>query len=179
MDEYFDQVPRRKAEFINLPNRLKKKVGSGGLSEAVLNKAEELLKSHGEEFPPIADASLRQLDEAINIVNDKKQRRNYGDEDLINMLIPPALDLKSNGGMFHYPLITNIADVYIRFLEVIARIDDDVIEISRAFHTSIGAVVRGNIKSDGGKQGKEMVKVLNDACGRYFKKKPQNISRKN
>ena len=58
---HFDQVPRRKAEFIKPPNILKAKVGSGGLSEDILNKAQLLLENNTVDFQPLAEIYLNSL----------------------------------------------------------------------------------------------------------------------
>ncbi len=56
-------------------------------------------------------------------------------------MLYPAMQLKANGGMFRYPLITRISETLLQFLEVIAEPDQDAIEIVLAFHTTIQAVL--------------------------------------
>ena len=76
--------------------------------------------------------------------------------------------------MFHYPLITSIADKLIQFLEVIAKADAASLEIIQAYHTTLRAVLLGQIKGDGGMHGAELMQALVNACYRYFEKHPQN-----
>ena len=46
MNDHYSQKPRRNAEFIKPPNMLKTKVGTGGLSEEILSRAQDLLENN-------------------------------------------------------------------------------------------------------------------------------------
>jgi hypothetical protein len=81
------------------------------------------------------------------------------------------MQLKANGGMFHYDLVTKIAERFIQFMEVIENLDEEALEIITAFHTTIRAIILGRIRGDGGKRGDELLVALIDACTRYFDKK--------
>ncbi len=169
--QHYNQKPKRKAEFITPPNNLKKKVGSGGLSEEILEKAQALLENNTVDFQPLADMYLE------NLMSGIEYTKNAGSEDdreyIITTMLYPAMQLKANGGMFHYPLVTTISDRLIQFLEVIEEPDTEAIEIVLAFHTTIHAVVQGKISGDGGKHGTELLSALNDACVRYFEREAE------
>ncbi len=167
---HFNQEPRRKAEFIRPPNTLKAKVGSGGLSEDILNKAQTLLENNSAEFGPLADLYLTSLMRGVEMA--RRAVASDDNENVIAHIISPAMQLKANGGMFHYPLVTRSADKLIQFLEVIERPDDDALEIVVAFLTTIRAITLGKITGDGGKHGNELIDALNHACFRYFEKHP-------
>ena len=169
---HFNQEPRRKAEILRPPNTLKAKVGSGGISDAILDKAQALLENNIVDFQPLADMYLQALMKAIEIaqINHDKQDT----ESLIAGMLYPSVQLKANGGMFHYPLVTIMADRLIQYLEVIVDSDLDALEIVLAFHTTIRAVVMGRITGMGGRHGQELLAALNDACMRYFERYPYN-----
>jgi hypothetical protein len=93
-------------------------------------------------------------------------------EPAIANIIYPAMQLKANGGMFHYQLVTKIADKLIQFMEVIEGLDKDALEIITAYQTTIRAVIQGRITGDGGRYGDELIEALNEACMRYFDKNP-------
>lgn len=171
---HFDQPQRRKAEFIKPPNILKAKVGSGGLSEAILEKAQKLLETNTVDFQPLAEIYLGSLMKGIEFAKDSPHAEDS--EYIIATMLYPGMQLKANGGMFHYPLVTSIADKLIQFLEVIERPDIEAVEIVLAFHTTMRAVVLGRIKGDGGRHGQELMRALHDACVRYFEKNPDNIA---
>lgn len=170
--KHFSQEPRRKAEFIMPPNTLKSKVGSGGIGEDILEKARILLETNSVDFQPLAEMYLNKLMIATNAA--RAANRDTDIEAQITALLHPAMQLKSNGGMFHYPLVTTIADKLVQFLEVLAKPDEDALEIIMAFHTTIRAVVMGRITNDGGRHGKELVDALDAACMRYFTRYPYN-----
>jgi hypothetical protein len=167
---HYNQVPRRKAEFIRPPNTLKAKVGSGGLSANILDKAQALLENNAVDFMPLAELYLgslmRGVENARNVILVEDP------EPLIAQILYPAMQLKANGGMFHYQLVTRAADKLIQFLEVIENPDEDALDIVIAFHSTIRAIVLGRITGDGGKHGQELIDALNEACVRYFEKHP-------
>ncbi|HTK85006.1 MAG TPA: hypothetical protein VL625_07970 [Patescibacteria group bacterium] len=171
---HFNQKPRRKAEFIKPLNILKSKVGYGGLSEEILTKAQVLLENNTVDFQPLADMYLATMMRGIE--HAKNPGPGEDGETLIAGMLYPAMQLKANGGMFRYPLVTRIGDKLIQFLEVIAEPDKDAIEIVLAFHTTIRAVLMGRVMGDGGKHGDELMQALEDACMRYFEHYPENRS---
>ena len=170
--DHFNQTPKRKAQFVKPPNILKAKVGSGGLREDILDKAQELLENNKVDFQPLAEMYLDGLMKGIYLAKESDQDTSH--EYIISAMLYPAMQLKANGGMFHYPLVTRIADKLIQFLEVIEEPDIEAIEIAMAFHTTIRAVVLGRIKGDGGSHGDNLVEALDAACMRYFEKYVDN-----
>ena len=173
MIDHYNQVPKRNAEFIKPPNTLKAKVGSGGLADEIIEKAQELLENNTIDFLPLAEIYLSSLINGIELA--KNPSPSHDEEYVIATMLYPAMQLKANGGMFHYPLVTIIADKLIQFLEVIDEPDIEAVEIVLAFHTTIRAVVLGRITGDGGRHGEELLKALTDACLRYFEKNPENL----
>lgn len=170
--KHFNQEQRRQAEFTMPPNTLKSKVGSGGLSDDVLSKAQKLLEDNTVDFIPLGDLYLEGLNDGINVC--KTAGAADDNEYLISTMLYPSVQLKANGGMFHYPLISEIADKLIQFLEVIEEPDIEALEIIIAFHTTMNAVLRGKVAGDGGKHGEALLSALNSACLRYFGKHPDN-----
>ncbi|HBR68609.1 MAG TPA: hypothetical protein DEA55_04450 [Rhodospirillaceae bacterium] len=175
MTEHYNQKRKRKAEFIKPINTLKAKVGSGGLSEDILNRAQALLENNTVDFLPLAEIYLAALMKGIEMA--KEADASADKEYIISSMLYPGMQLKANGGMFHYPLVTKIADKLIQFLEVIDEADIEVIEIVLAFHTTMRAVVLGRIKGSGGTHGANLIQALHDACMRYFEKNKGNIGK--
>lgn len=160
-----EQKKVRKAELISPPNRLKEKVGSGGIDENVLNKAQALLENNTVDFKPIASMLMELLAEAVT---DAKNGNIKG-ETAIEAMIYPAMQLKAQGTMFHYPLVTEISNILVNFLETVTTVDKDVLDLVVAHKMSINAVLASQIKGDGGKVGKDLRDALMDACNRYYK----------
>lgn len=169
---HFEQPQKRQAEFITPPNLLKQKVGFGGLKDDILDKAQALLENNATDFRPLGEMYLDSMEKGIKYA--KRSITTEDSEALIATILFPAMQLKANGGMFHYPLVTRIADRLIQFLEVIDAPDKDALEIVAAFQSTIKAILMGQVKGDGGQYGKELEKALVDACFRYFGKHPEN-----
>lgn len=176
-DSHFNQKPKRKAHFITPPNKLKEKVGSGGLTEAILDSAQSLLEKHTENFRPLADLYLQKL--AAAIAKAKQTSPDDGEEaeeTAIQVMIEPAMQLKANGGMFKFPLITEVSDILIHFLEVIDRPDTEAIEIAEAFYTTMRLIVRSEIRQNNSSESHALTQALNDACQRYFDTYPNRVN---
>src|SRR5688572_10224975 len=92
-DAFQDQKKFRNAELLTPPNRLKEKVGSGGIDEAVLVKAQELLENNTVDFRPI---SLMLVDVLHETIADAKSGAIKG-EDAINAMLYPAMQMKAQG----------------------------------------------------------------------------------
>ncbi|PCJ96035.1 MAG: hypothetical protein COA45_11610 [Zetaproteobacteria bacterium] len=174
--KHYNQTPKRDATFIMPPNILKAKVGSGGLSAQVLKHAQKLLETHTEDFTPLADIYLSHMIKGIENAENIDEKDHT--EELINTILLPCVQLKANGAMFHYQLITRIADRFVQFMEVVERLDSETLEIARAFHTTIKIVVAGKISGNGGSQGDRLVEELNNACMRYFEKHKDTLDAK-
>jgi hypothetical protein len=164
--EYLNQERKRQAEFIKPPNALKSKVGAGGLGEDILDKAQEIVENNKTDFIPLAEMYLDSLQKAIELAKNPEHAND--DEYIFSLLIYPTMQLKANGGMFRYPLITKIAERLVYFLEVLDKPDAEAMEIAIAFHTSMRAVITRRVTGDN--HGKELLKVLEGACQRYFNK---------
>lgn len=181
-DTHFNQPQRRAAKFYSAPNHLKKKVGHGGISEDILKRAEELIENNSEKFDPIAEIQLSRLNQALTefriMADNADGQSSENIEDVIFSVIYPAVQIKGTGGMFKYPLVTDVADKMVQFLEVIEKPDAESLEILEGFETALRAIVRGHIKDDGGPYGQELLIALNQACLRYFDKNPENINNK-
>ena len=150
------------------PNRLKEKVGSGGFDEKVVVKAQDQIKNNTVDFRPIAAELMVQLRKAVA---DTRSGSIQGDAAL-REIMAPAMQLKAQGSMFHYPLVSEISNILVNFLETVTNVDADVIEIIVAHKSSINAVLSGQIgEEDKAKVGKELCSALHATCERYAKAK--------
>lgn len=161
--------PMRRAEFITPPNTLKLKAGSGGLDQKIIEKAQKMIDESGIDFVPIGQRYLVALTEGIRLTETR--RREVEDETLIATMLYPAMQLKANGGMFKYPLITLVAAKLIRFLEHIKEPNDDAMDIINGFATSLQAIMlMGEKSTEVNEHGEELTQALDEACERYFER---------
>jgi len=159
----------RKAEFITPPNTLKLKAGSGGLDEKIIEKAQKMIEQSGIDFVPIGQRYLVSLTEGIRLTETR--RGEVEDETLIATMLYPAMQLKANGGMFKYPLVTLVSAKLIRFLEHIKEPNDDAMDIINGFATSLQAIMlMGEKSAEVSDHGHELTQALDEACERYFER---------
>ena len=62
---------------------------------------------------PLAEMYLSSLMKGIDLA--KNPPSSHDKEYVISTMLYPGMQLKANGGMFHYPLVTTIADKLIQF----------------------------------------------------------------
>lgn len=166
-ENVFENQPKiRKAELIVPPNILKQKIGSGGIDPKLLVKAQEVLETNTTDFRPIATGLLENMDAAIEFARNNPAAEI---EPSIERMIYPAMQLKAQGSMFHFPLITEISDILVNFLETVSGIDKDVLEIVTAHKLAIAAVISANMAGPTGVRGRELTESLMGACLRYYK----------
>lgn len=166
MEETFqDQKKVRHAELLTPPNRLKEKVGTGGIDETVLKKAQTLIETNTVDFKPIATLLLEQL----NKTTVEARTGATTGETAIEAIIYPAMQLKSQGSMFHYPLVTDFSDILVNFLETVESVDQEMLNIVDAHRLSMSIVLSGQITSNNDPAAKDLRTALIDACSRYYK----------
>ncbi len=153
----------RKAELISIPNVLKEKVGSGGIDQTLIAKAQAALDANTVDFVPIGEMLLKALDEAILAGTSG----NVTGEAAIEAILYPVMQIKAQGAMFHYPLATDVSDILINFLEAVEKVDHDVLEIVTAHKKVLHTVLQKKMKDDTGAVGKQFCVALQDACKRY------------
>jgi len=163
-----NQTKLRRAEKIVPPNVLKKKVGGGGFDKKKIEKAQDLIENNDIDFTPVA---LELLDELQTIIKDINTGKLKG-EKAIEKLFFPAMQLRAQGGMFQYPLVSKICDVLINFMETVQAPDADVMEIVTAHYKTLVAVLAKDMKGKNfaGGAGDNLCKALTEACARYYKK---------
>lgn len=156
-----------KVRFINPPNRLKMKTGGGGIPEERIARAQIVMDDFKTDFRPIAAMLATDLNKATKTALEKIARNENFEKDKI---INPIMQLKANGGMFKYGLLTDIADICLQFMEAVNDYNKEAIDIIKAHEKAIQVIIQNNLEGDGGKEGYVLVQELHLACSRYFKK---------
>ncbi len=162
-------MKRSRVKYIKPANTLKKKAGYGGLQEALINKASVFMDNFKLDFKPDAMEFINKLETARKEAQ-KKLEETGAPLSEIDDVLEPVMQLKANGGMFHYKLITDIADICLQFIEAINTYDKEALSIVEAHEKTLRAILEHNLKGDGGEDGYNLVIELHTACQRYFKK---------
>lgn len=143
---------------------LQQKVGSGPIDERVIAQSQKVMDENDVDFTPMGLDFLSKLKTAINQAGDASIDMKIRKQ----ALTAPVMELKANASIFGYPLIGNLANIMLSFLEAITEIDGDAIQIVGAHHTTLHAIVIKKMKGEGGEHGAIFISELKDACARYF-----------
>lgn len=158
--------PKKKPKFYNPQNALRLKAGYGGIDPVVMDRAETFIQSNDVNFTEIAKGILDRLDKIVASVKKGNQRSKDG----INNIVAPIMELKANGAMFKFALLSDVADIALDFLENIEYLNDDALDIVDIHQKSLRIIVASQLRGSGGKQGDILIAELVDACRRYHKK---------
>lgn len=158
----------RKPRFIKPPNILKQKAGIGGFDEKLVTKSQEFIEKVEVDFIPYAERYLNEFSKGINEAANNNDNFARAREKIIR----PVMQLKANGGMFQFHLVTEVADIALQFLEAVDNdnVNADTIEVLRAHENTLKVIIANKLKGNGGAEGFKLVQELDKACKRYFTK---------
>mgnify|MGYP001185254598 FL=1 len=146
---------------------LQSKVGKGPLDEDTVRRCQAVLDREASGFEDLAGDILDRLELAI----EKARLGKHNENDLIEAMTQPVMELKANARMFKYGLVSSLANIMLGFLESIEKLDKDAIEIVSAHQKTLHAIISREMKGDGGEYGVLLEKELRDAIRRYFSKR--------
>ncbi len=161
-----NKPPKKKVKFHTPQNTLRLKAGYGGFDPVVMDRAETFIQTNEVDFTSIANSILERLDKAYEAVQRDNQRSKEG----INRLVGPIMELKANGAMFKFSLLSDVANIALDFLEDMHHLNDDGFEIVAIHRRTLRIIVNNQLRGSGGAQGVALLKELNEACTRYHKK---------
>lgn len=161
-----DTPKKKKAKFHTPQNSLRLKAGYGGIDPKVMERAEEYIEKNDVDFTDIARTILERLDKAVEAIRRDDQRG----KESINRMVAPIMEMKANGAMFKYGLLTDVADIILDFLENAEQLDNDALTIVDIHRKTFAIIINGRLKGTGGAQGDILIRELEDACARYHKK---------
>lgn len=153
-----------KARFISPPNKIKQKVGSGGINEALIERAQYHIETAEVEYAPEAEKHLSAISDMIAAFKNKPEPPSP------EQMIIPVMQLKGSGGMFQYQLVSDVADIALNFLEGLTRLNDASLDVIQAHLHTIRIIMTHKLRGDGGKEGFSLIKELENACKRYHSK---------
>lgn len=157
-----------KPRFINPPNKLKAKVGIGGIDTKLLDEAQDYLKSVDVDFKPTAEQLLEKLQTALKDYKQKnsEEERLQARDDIARAI----MQLKANGTMFGHPLISEIAALGLNFIDNLEELNEEAFLVLDVHSKTLQMIISSKLKGDGGAEGRALVRELEKACSRYFEK---------
>lgn len=159
---------KTKPRFIKPPNRLKAKVGGGGIDEQLLDKAQHFIQEVEVDFRPTAEELLVQIKESIKEYDSAKSDEER--QAIKEKIASAIMQIKANGGMFGYQLMGEIAALGLYFLDSIEGFNKDALQVIDVHSKALQIIVANKLKGNGGKEGFALVKELEKACYRYNQK---------
>lgn len=160
----------KRVEFVTPPNYLKGKVGAGGLPYKTIQKAQHLIDICDVDIIPEAKVLLIHIRKGLDLAwQDYKSGHGFT-ERARREITYPVMQLKSNGTMFHYPLITDIASKLLSFLENTPQINEDSLKMIEAHYKTLQLIVKMRIKEDREGITKQFIDELDSAHQRYKKR---------
>lgn len=154
-------------QFITPPNIIKAKIGAGGLSIDVIQKAQTIIEKQAENYDAIAMPYLNKLEKSIK----ELQNATILEPKDLEKIAHPCVDLKSSSAMFKYDLVSMLSGQLIGFVEKAKTTDREILEIAQAFHTTLTTMIKGKMSGNGGQAGQTLATELAQVCKRYFEKK--------
>jgi hypothetical protein len=164
-------MSEKQVKFIKVENKIQAKAGYGEIPEIAIARSDNIIINNNVDFKEIAFPILSRLQTII-----RHARQNHDSIEQINQeLVKPIMELKANGSMFKYTLISELASVMLSFLEHIREMNNDAIEIIEAHEKTLLLIVTKEIKGDGGPLGRQLLQELEGACSRYYRKNPDKF----
>lgn len=146
---------------------LKNKVGDGGFNDDDIAKAQSAIENNDIDFAPDAEHFLLRLGEALDVMEEQK----LDDDVLLDRVLYPVLQLKAQGSLFQYPLITQISDCLVRLLEDTDKVNADLIAIIKSYKQSIHLILNKQISNTENTIGKTLYNEISAVCQRYRQKR--------
>lgn len=147
--------------------KLQQKVGKGPLDEKTVKPAQNVIDKNEVDFVPLGLEILNKLELALQT----SQTETVSLHTMKEMLTAPIMELKANAAIFHYTLIGNLANIMLHFLEAMAVLDKQAVEIVQAHHKTLHMIIVRRMTGNGGEAGKHLSMELQNACDRYYQKK--------
>jgi hypothetical protein len=152
-------VAKPNVETFNPPNPLYKALNGTGpvkIDPRVLEAAEAAVTGLESDYRDWAQQDIDALRSLVETVRAAPGEA----EAMLKEIYRHALDMKGQGGGFGYDLITAIGDLLTKFIDGKIALAPRDHEIVNAHIDAMQAVIRGDIKGNGGKVGNEIVTGL-------------------
>jgi len=102
----------------------KQKVGGGGFSDKMIQAAEKRMKDAAEIFPSAAKHDMDKLNAILAEI-----RNGNVSQELVLRIKTSAHEIRVNGQMFQYPLVSAVAESLVSFCEAIKTLSGLPVEV--------------------------------------------------
>jgi hypothetical protein len=143
-------------EIIEVPNRLKEKVGGGaGLPDEVLDRAEAQVESWAEDYRSAVRQDLASLRKFLRTAENDPHSDSRGVQ--LESMYRVAHDMKGQGSSFGYPLVTEIAGALCRYLGLPPQIETIDLAVCAIHVDALHVIIQNGVTGDGGELGQKVL----------------------
>ena len=147
------------------PNTVKEKIGAGGFDPDNVKKAEKTMAEEKPNFEDVAESDIKIIEEAIR----EGKAGHKKPEQVIREVNAAAFELKANGGMYDYPLVTDVATSLFQLTDMAEDVDESVFEVLTLHYQAIRAAMALRGKADKPEDAKALIKGLMAASNKVIK----------
>ncbi|MDG1286185.1 MAG: hypothetical protein P8P30_01320 [Rickettsiales bacterium] len=145
------------ARFIQPKNKLKEKLGDGGIRKVNIARAEKGIEEFEVDFTPIAAKYL------VEIRGSLSKKDQIDRSKMLDCLV----QLRAQGAFFQFKSITAITDILVDLLDSLNDIDDTILQIVNSYEQATQVLIKMNIKDDQNETCNALVVELNTVCQKY------------
>lgn len=156
----------KKAKFFDPDTRLKKKVGNTPFKKEKVEKAQTFMEKNDVDFKPMAKDLLAQM----RAILDEAKEQPENQKEIVERLTQPVMELKANAATFKYPLISQMMNILLNFLETLEELNQDAIDVAEVNYKTVHVILAHDMKGNKDKRGDLFVQELDSAIKRYRKK---------
>ena len=151
--------------FATTKNTLKEKVGSGGIPEERIKRAEEVIEKCDVGFSSYIHKSVEVMCDII-----ATEHTDDLSETKRQLLIKEVMTMKAHGKMFSFPLVSALSNEVLQIFDIAQRVNADLIDIIKVYIQSLQLIADNQIQSYSNEAGQSIAEALCAACGRYVQK---------
>lgn len=166
--DMIDPLYEGNVKITSASKKLQTKAGVGDIDPDLIRKADQFIQDNDEDFTPLALELLANLSKTLARI---KRDKIWTPEALLE-LEGPVMQLKANGKMFKYDLVTSLAGITLDFLESVTELDEDVLALVSVQLAGLQVIIAQKMRGSGGLDGMRLRSELEEACQRYYKKNP-------
>lgn len=155
------------AAIIAANQTLQTKAGTGTIPSSTIKKCQALLDNNTYDFTPIGQSMLDRLHTLIQ----KTRKGALSDNQAIEKILECIMQLKANGSMFQYKIVSNLSEAVMEMIEPLAKLDTDALDIIEALHTKLTLVFEKKIKDSDLARHKHIERELKALCIKYSQHK--------
>lgn len=141
-------------------NSLQNKAGSGGIPSFTIKKCQTFLDSNTMDFLPVAESILDRLYTLLAKLQQKEEYQFAYYEKILECV----MQLKANGKMFQYPLITTLGEIVMEHLEQNPTLPEETITILGKFCEILNIILQNKMNTVSAQQEKRFKKQISDLC---------------